>query len=155
MSYSSVEAAVLTLLQALTGTFAATTDVSRGDYRILDSGADAVAVLVPGAFEQDGIAEGGARKSVRDWNVLIDLFRKYLDEGTTWTNFETDRDAVIAELEKYPTLNGEAGIVRGIISADADAGEVFDEDDNGPFFVWQRLRIKITERADLSGGEFT
>jgi len=155
LSYSSVEAAVLTLLQALTGTFAATTDVSRGDYRILDSGADAVAVLVPGAFEQDGIAEGGARKSVRDWNVLIDLFRKYLDEGTTWTNFETDRDAVIAELEKYPTLNGEAGIVRGIISADADAGEVFDEDDNGPFFVWQRLRIKITERADLSGGEFT
>ena len=154
MSYSSVEAAVLTILQGLTGTFVSTSDVTRGNYEVLDSGADATAVLIPGAFEQDGIAEGGARKSVRDWNVLIDLFRKYLDEGTTWTNFETDRDAVIAELEKYPTLNGEAGIVRGIISADADAGEVFDEDDNGPFFVWQRLRIKITERADLTGGEF-
>ncbi len=155
MSYSSVEAAVLTLLQALTGTFAATTDVTRGDYRILDSGADAVAILVPGAFEQDGIGEGGARKSVRDWNVLIDLFRKYVDDGTTWTNFETDRDAVMGQLEKYPTLDGESGVVNVIISADADPGEVFDEDDQGPFFVWQRLRIRITERADLSGGEFT
>ncbi len=155
MSYSSVEAAVLTLLQALTGTFAATTDVTRGDYRILDSGADTNAVLIPGSFEQDGIAEGGARKSVRDWNVLIDLFRQYADDGTTWTNFETDRDAVMAQLEKYPTLNGESGVVNVVISADADPGEVFDEDDAGPFFVWQRLRIRITERADLSGGEFT
>lgn len=155
MSYSSVEAAVLTILQGLTGTFASTDDVTRGDYRILDSGANANAVLIPGAFEQDGIAEGGARKSVRAWNVLIDLFRKYVDDGTTWTNFETDRDAVMAELELYPTLNSEAGIVGVTISADADPGEVFDEDDGGPFFVWQRMRLTITERADLSGGEFT
>ncbi len=155
MSYSSVEAAVLTILQGLTGTFASTSDVTRGDYEVLDSGAGATAVLIPGSFEQDGIGEGGARKSVRNWNVLIDLFRKYVDEGTTWTSFETDRDAVIAEIERYPTLNSEAGIVNVIVRSDADPGEVFDEDDQGPFFVWQRLRIRITERADLSGGEFT
>lgn len=155
MSYSSVEIAVQTLMQALTGTFASTDDVSRGDYRILDSGADTLAVLIPGPFEQDGIAEGGARKSVRAWQVLIDLFRQYVDDGTTWTNFETDRDAVLAQIEKYPTLDGESGVVNIVITADADPGEVFDEDEAGPFFVWQRLRLTITERADLSGGEFT
>ena len=155
MSYSSVEAALQTILQGLTGTFADTAQVTLGNYDVLDSGVAASAVLVPGAFEQDGQGEGGARKSVRAWNVLIDLFRKYVDEGTTYTSFTTDRDAVIAEIEKYPTLNGETGIVNVIVRSDGDPGEVFDEDDAGPFFVWQRLRVAVTERADLSGGEYT
>lgn len=114
-----------------------------------------MAVLIPGTYERAGEGEGGARKSVRNWTVLIDLFRKYLDDGTTWTNFETDRDAVIAEIEKYPSLDSEAGVVDVTIAADADPGEIFDDDDQGPFFVWQRLRVGVTERADLSGGEFT
>ena len=155
MSYSSVEIALQTILQGLTGTFASTADVTRGDYGVLDSGVSASAVLVPGSFEQDGEGEGGARKSVRAWNVLIDLFRKYVDEGTTYTSFETDRDAVIAEIEKYPTWNVESGIVNVIVRSDGDPGEVFDEEDAGPFFVWQRLRVGVTERADLSGGEYT
>ena len=154
MSYATVEARVKLLLEGLTGVFPKTRSVSRGDYRELDEGASTTAVLTPGAFVQDGVAQGGARKSVRDWGVLIDLFRKYLDDGTSWTDFEADRDSVIAELEKYPSLNSLAGIVRVQIQADTDPGEIFDDDDGGPFFIWQRLRVTVVERADLSGGEF-
>ena len=154
MSYATIEARVKLLLEGLTGIFPETKLVSRGDYRELDSGASTIAVLIPGAFLQDGVAQGGARKSVRDWSVLIDLYRKYLDEGTTWTDFEADRDAILEELEKYPSLNSLPGIVRVQIQADADPGEIDDEDNQGPFFVWQRLRVTVVERADLSGGEF-
>ncbi len=154
MSYATVEARVKLLLEGLTGVFTKTRYVSRGDYRELDEGAATTAVLTPGAFVQDGVSEGGAMKSVRDWSVLIDLFRKYLDDGTSWTNFEADRDSIMAELEKYPTLNSLAGIVKVQIQADTDPGEIFDEDDNGPFFIWQRLRVNVNERADLTGGEF-
>ena len=154
MSYATIEARVKLLLEGLTGVFPSTNLIARGDYRELDSGASTIAVLTPGAFVQDGIGEGGARKSVRNWSVLIDLFKKYIDDGTSWTDFADDRDTIMAELEKFPSLNSLPGVVQVIIAADIDPGEIFDEDDNGPFFLWQRLRVNVTERADLIGGEF-
>ena len=154
MSYVTVEARVKLLLEGLTGVFPKTRSISRGDYRELDEGASTTAVLTPGAFIQDGVTEGGSRTTVRDWSVLIDLFRKYLDDGTSWTDFEADRDSVMSELEKYPSLNSLAGVVKVQIQADADPGEIFDENDGGPFYVWQRLRVNVNERADLTGGEF-
>lgn len=153
MSYASVEVAVQTLLQAMTEF--ADADVSRGDYKILDSGADNLAVLTPGAFIKDEAAQAGARKSLRNWNVIIDLFRKYLDDGTTWTDFEATRDALVDRLELFPSLNGTAGVTLVGVEADSDPAEIFDEDDNGPFFLFQRIRVAVNERTDLSGGEYT
>lgn len=154
MSYASVESAIQTLLQAMSEFSNA--EVTRGDYRQLDiAGADDVAVLTPGAFQQDGVGEAGARKSVRIWNVLIDQFRKYVDDGTTWTNFEATRDAIIVQLEKYPTLNGESGITLVAIDAGADPSLVYDREGNGPYFIVQEIRVAVTERVDLSGGEYT
>lgn len=148
-----VEAAVQTLLQAMTEF--ASADVTRGDYRRLDKGTNNIAVLTPGAFEQDGVGQAGARKSIRNWSVVIDLFRKYVDDGTTWTNFEATRDALIVQLEKYPSLDSTAGVTLVTMDAGSDPAEVYDEDDNGPFFLFQRIRVAINERADLSGGEYT
>jgi hypothetical protein len=153
MTYATVEAAVETLIVAMTEFTAET--VSRGDYRILDEGADDLCVLVPGSFDQDGAGQAGARKSIRAWAVLADLFRRYLDDATTWADFVATRDALIDHLEQYPTLNGVAGLTLVALGSDADPTEVFDEDENGPFFVFQRIRIAVTERVDLTGGEYT
>ncbi len=153
MTYAVVEAAVQTLLQAMTEF--ANADVTQGDYRRLDDGTNNIAVLTPGAFEQDGVAQAGARKSIRNWNVIIDLFRKYVDDGNTWTNFTATRDALIVQLEKYPSLDSTAGVTLVTMSAGSDPAEIFDDDDNGPFFLFQRIRVTVNERADLSGGEYT
>lgn len=153
MSYDTVEAALETLLVAMPE-FSAST-VSRGDYRVLDSGSSDLIVLTPGPFEQDGVGQAGARKSIRLWSILADLFRKYEDDATTWAGFIATRDAVIDNIEKYPTLNNVAGLTLVAMEAPGDPIEVFDEDDNGPFFVFQRIRVAVTERVDLSGGEYT
>ncbi|MGH9158200.1 MAG: hypothetical protein ACRD1K_20720 [Acidimicrobiales bacterium] len=154
MSYVTVETRVQSLLQGITGTFPVAASVSRGDYRVLDSGEASLAVLTPGNFDEGRVGQGGAQIVEREWHVLIDLFRKYLDDGTSWQNFAADRDAVLQELERRPTLNSLDGIVGVALSADSDPGEVFDENDNGPFFIWQRIRIQTMERADVTGGEY-
>ncbi|RMD64625.1 hypothetical protein D6833_04135 [Candidatus Parcubacteria bacterium] len=151
MAYVDVADAVQAKLQALTSVFANSTDVTRGDYRVLDTGSQTVAVLVPGAFSA---AEIAAYQSKREWVVLVDLFCRYLDDAETWSRFESARDSVIAQLELYPSLDGTTGITQVSVESDGDAVEVFDESGAGPFFVMQRLRVVVTERVGLSGGEF-
>ena len=154
MTYAVIEAAVKTLLEGMTE-FVSNDDISRGDYRILDSGAINLAVLTPGTFTKDEAGQAGARKSLRNWSVIIDLFRKYLDDGKTWTDFEATRDALVDRLELFPSLNGTAGVTLVGVEADSELGGIFDEDDNGPFFLVQTIRVAVNERTDLSGGEYT
>jgi len=149
MSYSTIEIAVQDILQGLAQF--ADADVTRGDYRVLDSIEDDAAILAPGSFTQ---ADVRAQMSYRTWDVLVDYFYVYRDDGTSETNFATGRDNIIAELEKYPTLDGTSGIIQIRVSADGDAEPVDDEDGRGPFFLWQRLRVTVVERVDISGGEF-
>jgi hypothetical protein len=153
VTYATVEVAVQTLIQAMSEFDDA--DVSRGNYLILDSGDDDLAVLTPGSFTKDEPGEAGAYKSVRHWSVLVDLFRKYLDDETTWINFVATRDALLDHLELYPSLNSTAGIVLVGVEAGSDPSEVYDDDDNGPFFIFQRIRMAVNERTDLAGGEYT
>lgn len=153
MTYATVEVAVQTLIVAMTEFDS--DSVSRGDYKILDSGADDLAILTPGAFTKDETGQAGARKSLRNWSVLVDLFRKYLDDETTWINFVATRDALVDQLELYPSLNNTPGVTLVSVEAGSDPSEVDDEDDNGPFFIFQRIRIAVNERTDLSGGEYT
>jgi hypothetical protein len=152
MTYATVEAAVQTLIVAMTEFDSAS--VSRGDYKILDSGADDLAILTPGSFTKDEPGQAGARKSLRNWSVLVDLFRKYLDDETTWTNFVATRDALVDQLELYPSLNNTAGVTLVGVEAGSDPSEVYDDDDQGPFFIFQRIRIAVNERTNLSGGEY-
>lgn len=150
MSYASVESTIKTILQAMSRF--ADADVTQGDYRVLDSTTiDDCVVLKPGPFGQ---ADVRAAMSFREWTTVLELFHEYGDEGTTFTNFIASRDDVISTLEKYPTLNSGTGITRIRVYADGDVMPVNDEDGAGPFFVMQQLRVVVSERADISGGEF-
>jgi hypothetical protein len=153
VTYATVEVAVQTLIRAMTEFDDA--DVSRGDYKILDSGADDLAILTPGSFTKDETGQAGARKSLRNWSVIVDLFRKYLDDETTWINFVATRDALVDHLELYPSLNNTAGVTLVGVEAGSDPSEIYDDDDDGPFFIFQRIRVAVNERTDLSGGEYS
>lgn len=148
MTYTTVETAVQTVLQKLSNF--ADSEVTRGDYRVLDEIRTDCIVLVPGSFgEPQRISES----IYRSWDVLADLFYVYLDDGSSWTNFTASRDDVINQLEQYPTLDSTSGITGVEVSADSDADEVWSEE-RGPFYITQRLRITVLERYDLTGGEF-
>lgn len=152
MGYASVEARVQSLLQGLTTVFAQTSQVTRGDWKVLDAGYRFCAVV----FDQGNFNEGeaytaGANEYV--WNLNIELFQRYLDDSTTRTLFAQNRDAVIQHLQKYPSLNGLDGIhAVGKISGGA-LTEVFSKDGAGPFFISQILTIPITELITVTIAE--
>lgn len=149
MSYATCESALITVLKLLTTSFG-TTDVTAGDYRCLNNGAPNHAIVLPGGFGDNGIAGG---VSTRSWDLLIDLYKRF-DGDSSYHDFAVLRDAVIAHLDKYPTLNHAAGVtVRTIISS-GDPRDIMDEYGKGPFWVAQMLRVTVTDRAAVTGGEF-
>jgi len=151
MSYATIEAAVQTLLQALDNF--ASADVTRGDWRVLDSGGAPYAVLYPGPF---AAAVGGDwGQHVIDWTVNCEVFERYLDNGTSETSLEATRQAVIDALLSYPTLNGVSGVTLVLPERAEPIQYVYDESGGGPFFVMQRISILVVERTCADGsGEF-
>ncbi len=148
MSYDAIEERLQLLLQGLTTQFPApvspnTTAVTRGDWRVIDSGADKMAILHPGVeTEGDSMSAGSVE---RTWSAHLDLIKRYLDDGTTAVNFEKMRDAVLQHLQKYPSLNGLAGVQAvGQINAEGDPFYIYDKDGAGPFFYAQTFSIPVT-----------
>jgi hypothetical protein len=125
--------------------------VTRGDYRPLDSGRAAICVILPGRITSNDAASYTIR---RTWSIPFDLFHRYTDNGTSEQAFTTLLDEVIARLDTYPTLDNEAGVTLVEISTEGDPTDVFDKQGAGPFFMVQTLRATITERVNLSTGEY-
>lgn len=159
MSYDTIVARIQLLLQGLTSQFPTTDLVTIGDYRKMDSGLDpskALAVLVPGNFDSDGAA---AYQDYKHWDVLLDIFKKYGQaREQTVANFTAMRDAIIEHLDKYPTLNALSGVSQVRVTGEEDPNDVLQKgagEQVGPTFITQRLRITVTQRVSLTGGEYT
>lgn len=150
MSYDGVAAKIQGILQLLTTVFPTSSLVTIADYRVLDSGITNAAVLVPGNF--DGGEAHGYETTVR-WDVLVDLFTKYTtNQAATITAFTAMRDAVIAKLNLYPSLLNESGVSKIVVTGDGDPTDVMTQE--VPVFIFQRLRVTVTQRVALTGGEY-
>lgn len=159
MSYANIEAAQQTLLRAL-ATFS-DDEVTRGDFKVLDLGKTVCCVLVPGPFSKR--PRGGARDSTVLWTTFVFVFQRSGDDpAAALVSFQTTRQAVIDMYGAYPTLNhcgvGTFETVELAVLEDGD--EIMEigsdaDQDSGPFFYLQILRVVITERVAASGGEYT
>src|SRR5437870_9577044 len=151
MSYAAIEARVQSLLQARTDIFDRTADVSLSDERVLDAGSAPYAILWPGPFQEE---HAGAQRVRTTWHVLVELFEKYTADDTAWNNLKATRENVVVELRKWPTLNGLAGVKRTQVVNGADILPVYDENDNGPFFLSQVVELEVDEYSSITGGEY-
>jgi hypothetical protein len=161
MSYAECRDGVKTILQALTGTFTNTWQVTAGDYQVLDKGLPPTkpyaAVLTAGSFDSD---EAIYYQSTKHWDVMIDLFVRYTTSEETNSRFDSTRDAVIGQLDKYPSLNNVSGVTNVVVSASGDPVQINHKAvsgsvETGPTFMVQTLRVNVTQRVALSGGEYT
>jgi len=150
MSYVTLQAATQVILQNVTG-FLDSTNVTLGDYGVLDQGEDHCAVLHASLVMDAGTA---ARQTDREYHILVDLFRRWLNDSDTLQLFAVFRDAVLAQLDAYPTLNL-SGTVRVMgVGADNEPLHVDDSNGQGPFFVMQRIRVRVRENVMQTGGEY-
>lgn len=156
MSYDTAAAAVKALLIAMPEFKSSRQQrhaVTLGDYRVLDSDLKACAVLQPGGFR---VGPANARQSVDTWDVVVELFSKYSTAApeTSAPLFSALRDAVVTRLRQYPTLNHAAGVTQVQIGSDSDPAEVYDDQKRGPWWLMQPIRVTVTIRSALTGGEY-
>jgi len=145
MSYASVEDALRTLLQAVSGY--STANVSEGDYRILGTGQTKAMILQPGIFSRvnaPGIQEN-------KWTVNVELFIPFQDEiSTVAVAIRTERQAIIDKLDANETLNRTVGVLFGAIES-GDEPEIWAV---GSRRWWrQLLRVTIKESTTTATAE--
>lgn len=151
MSYTTIEAGVQTLLRALSRF--AEADVTRGDWRVLDSGGAPCVVLYPGPFEAEEAGDWGQKWHF--WTVYADVFERYTDNGSSETAFEATRQDVMDTIHAYPTLNGVSGVTRALARRGGDLQYIYDRDGGGPYYVMQQITIEVVEKVSYDGsGEF-
>jgi len=148
MSYSSVEAALLTVIRLMSGY--TTTNTSAGDYRILNASSGKSVILTPGAVVAREVV-AAPRRMRTVWGINIELAIPFRgDVSTVATAVRTDRQALIDHVDKYPTLNSAAGVLTALIIGADEPGEW--EGVGGGFWI-QRMIMHAEERSTITIAE--
>lgn len=140
---------IYTLLQGATGF--ASANVTQGDFLILDKGAAPYCVIYPGPFTAEPITNTSARIF---WTYYAEVYEDFLDDD--YTALTTARDAIVARLNSYPTLNQLTGVAYTIVTSGDDLIYLYPAGGaDNPQFVGQRLSIEVIEKPSYGGlGEF-
>ena len=149
--HEEIESRFQTLLQGLAGTFATPDQVTRGDWRVLDRGASPVGILYPGTVTEDGPIAAGATQYT--WEVNLLLAVRDLADGASMGDLIKARDAVIAHLQKYPSLDALAGVQGVSRFSGGEIGDIRDKDTDVSYFLQTVLTWQVTSIETVSGGE--
>jgi hypothetical protein len=151
MSYTAGEALILTKLQAISGSVWTSTNTSRGNWLMLNSGAsDHYAVLRMGEGTNDGLSISVA---VRRYTTIIDVWQAYVDDGTSYTNILGYWEAILDQFDAYRKLGDATGTVQDARCARWDAVEEMWRSGGGPRWLRQRFYIRWDEENAVTYAE--
>ena len=145
MSYSTIEAALSTLIQTIADFDG--DNVSQGDWRILGHGKAKAVVLMPGPFAR-------VPASIKDhnlvtWNTDIELFILWDGEqDSTVATLKTQRQLIMDEVNKFRKLNATSGVLKALVVSGGDV-EPFVSADGATF--WRQVLVCETQEDE----EFT
>jgi len=148
MSYTSVEAAAITVLQ-LHADYS-TANVSAGDYRILAKGLVKYVVFQPGSILDRGTSQASRRMRTL-WEINLELFLPFTDEiSTIASEIRAERSIVIDHMDAYPTLNGATGVIMASMTGGSPP-----QDWRGESRRWwkQSFRLEVEERQTIAIAE--
>lgn len=139
MSYSTGEALLAGIVAGVTGLSSA--QVRRGDYSALNRGGAAQYAILAQAAQPETNWQSAACYTL-DCVCNVEIWQRYKDDGSTYTNLLTLTDAVLAKINTYRRLNDNTG---AIITATALPGLPPEEMWNasgGPH--WLRIVLPVT-----------
>lgn len=134
MSYATGEAAVLTILRLHADYSSSNT--SRGDWRILDSGRDSHYVVLRmgrSTNEQSAITQ-----AMTTWQTDIMAYERYAADGPSAITLQGHVQTLLEHVEKYPTLQG---VVTDAQIVGISEMEQLQMVANGP--IWLRTIISL------------
>ena len=139
MSYTSVETALATILKVHDDWN--DQNVAAGDYRIFSAGLEKAIILSPGPFIRRTAAE---RLMQTNWVINLELYIAYGGEiSTVAENIRTVRESVMDHIDKYPTLDGESGV---LIARLTEGGDPEPWQIGNSYFWRQLMKVEIFER---------
>ena len=145
MSYNTGEAAILTLMQSVTGFSSSNT--SRGNWLILNKGLDDnYAILRPGGFSIEWIT---FQSYHANYSTVVEVWQRYIDDATTHTSLYTHVGNIITSLNQYYKLNGTSGVIDASI-ASADEPEEMWRKGGGPQWLRWRLVLEWKEEVNVT-----
>ncbi len=126
------------------------TNVSSGDYRILQKGITKGVVLRPGAFSRERSQFKGGIDT--NWDITTELFIKYQNDSQINNDIRDERQNIIDKVDQYPFLNtaGTSTIYHAKIVSGNDPVPVFSEDGSGPHYFMQEMRCLAEEHVTVT-----
>jgi hypothetical protein len=147
MSYDVVETGLQGVIRKLSDY--GTTNVSKGDYRILGAGVAKAVVLQPGPFIRN-VAQA-PRRLRQAWVVNLELFIPFTTElSDVASTLRTERQTIMDEVDKWPRLDATAGVIDAFIEGGGEP-ELW-QGENRRWWV-QKLRVTIEERTNVTLSE--
>jgi hypothetical protein len=147
MSYSAGEALILTRVQAITNYSASNT--SRGDWGILNSGkGQTYAIIRPGPFVR---MWEGSTSNIATWTTIVEIWQRYIDDGTTLTNLEANVANVIAGIDIYKRMGDQTGLMIDFsLTSGSEVLSKWERGGNGPAWLSQELSVTWREEVDVT-----
>lgn len=147
--YSEGEALILAQLQAVSGFSSSNT--SRGDWGILNSGAAAFyGIVKPGAFSRE---QGAMAMNVSTFNTVIQVWQRYKNDGATMTDLQGHAKDVINRFDAYRKVGDTTGtIVDAALIEGREVEEMWTKD-GGLNWLKQDLIVRWQEHDNVTYSE--
>ena len=151
MSDAAIQGYIQTLIRATTAF--SRTDVTLGDFGVLERGSTPYAVVLPGRIVAAARSGDWAQVSVI-WEHTVEVFELF--GGDDYAAFSAARQAVIDAIGQNPTLGGQSEISNAIVGDGTAPLYLYrDAEDDHPTFVFSRVTVRSTEEVSYAGsGEF-
>lgn len=152
MTYATIQTAVATLIKNVSGYSA--DNVSEGDYRMFAKGLRKGVVLMRGnsTSSRAGVTASGFTIFNR-WGINIELWAPYKSNvKTVRDTLNTEINAISAELNKWPQLNGTAGVIHHDTGAAPEAEEFTITGAQGRWFR-QVIPFEVLEEESVTVSE--
>jgi len=150
---ATIQAAIQDLIQAHASF--ADADVTLGDYRVLGRGSSPYAVIRPGSFRSSRPGDWSQVQFI--WEHPVEVWARFT--GDDYSTITTARQAVVDQLDAYPTLNSTSGISLSTVRTSSEALYLWNRGqarDALPAFVGFRLTVEtVEERLYAGSGEFS
>lgn len=147
--YPEGEALILAQLQNVSGFN--TSNTSRGDWGILNSGSSrSYGLLKPGTFTR---TQGAVNMNISIFTTIIQVWERYKDDGTTLINLESNIKAIIKYFDKYRKTADATGTIVNVLIAEGREVEEMWTKDGGLSWLKQDLIVQWQEHDEVNYAE--
>ena len=96
------------------------------------------------------MSQATIKNNIRVWTTVVEVWRRYSEVGAP-LDLQDDVVTIVEQLEKYPRLNGAAGVMRAEITGGNDMVEI--ELKSGTLWAKWEINCEWTEEKAVTRAE--